>query len=72
MIFREGWYLGFVITHALLLSLVMMAIINKEMKESKHRRVRTQRDRINTNIELISQIKELKNLGWRSCSTKVQ
>lgn len=57
LIFQEGWYLGFIIIHALAVILLTMYLANEELRVKKQRRLTMQRDRINTNIELLSQIK---------------
>ena len=64
LIFREGWYLGFVLVHAIVVIMVIMYFVNEEIRTSKARKIKTLRHRINTNIEFLSQIKELKTLGW--------
>lgn len=57
LILWERWSMGFVVIHAVVLVLMILYFINAEMNVAKSKKLKYQRQRIGTNIELISQLK---------------
>lgn len=61
---KEVGHYGWVLTGVLAIAGGVQVFLNKKMSSVRNRKLAVLSDRVNTNIELISSIREVKTLGW--------